>query len=103
VIKVAKAKVEKGFRVGRFLVPYKMRDVDFLKPARFKDYVTISELSRIVGKDITWLRRLEREGRIPTASRVTRGELEVRLWSPAQVDEIKHILSLMRVGRPKGG
>jgi hypothetical protein len=82
---------------------YKMRDVGFLKPDRFKDYVTISELSRIVVKDISWLRRLERAGRIPQASRVSRGELEVRLWSPSQVDEIKEILSKMRVGRPKGG
>jgi hypothetical protein len=87
----------------RLTISYKMRDVSFLKPARFKDYVTISELSRITAKDISWLRRLERAGRIPEASRVKRGELEVRLWSPTQVDEIKEILSRMRVGRPSGG
>lgn len=85
----------------KLTVPLHMRDLDFLKPERFRDYVTISELSRIVGKDISWLRRLERRGRIPKASRVTRGELEVRLWSPAQVIEIKEILSHMTPGRPR--
>jgi hypothetical protein len=81
---------------------YTMRDVKYLKPAGFKDFVTITELSRITLKDVSWLRRLERAGRIPEASRVTRGELEVRLWSPAQVDEIKVILSNIKTGRPRG-
>lgn len=78
----------------------KMRDVSFWKPERFKDYVTISELSRITNKDISWLRRLERAGRIPQASRVKRGELEIRLWSPAQVEEVKKILATLKPGRP---
>lgn len=76
--------------------------MSFMKPERFKDYVTITELSRITLKDVSWLRRLERAGRIPTASRVKRGELDVRLWSPSQVDEIKVILSNIKTGRPKG-
>lgn len=79
-----------------------MRDVSFFKPAQFQDYVTISELSRLVGKDISWLRRLERAERIPKASRVKRGELEIRLWSPLQVEEIREILSTLKMGRPSG-
>jgi DNA-binding transcriptional MerR regulator len=77
-----------------------MRNLEFLKPAKFSEHVTISELSRIVGREISWLRQLEREGRIPKASRVQRGKLSVRLWSPEQVEEIEDILSEMRVGRP---
>jgi hypothetical protein len=80
---------------------YKMRDVSFLKPDKFQDYLTLTELSREVNRDTSWLKQLEREGRIPEAARVPRGELSVRLWSPAQVDEIKTILSKMKPGRPK--
>jgi hypothetical protein len=87
----------------KLTLPLKMRDVNYIKPTRFKDYVTISELSKITEKDISWLRRLERAGRIPEASRVSQGELQVRLWSPSQVEEIKEILSRMKVGRPSGG
>ncbi len=80
----------------------KMRNVQFFKPERYKDYVTITELSRLVNRDISWLRRLERLNRIPQAHRVKAGELSVRLWSPAQVDEIKEVLSKIKRGRPPG-
>ena len=79
-----------------------MRDLEFLKPAKFSEHVTISELSRIVKREVSWLRQLEREGRIPKASRVQRGQLSVRLWSPEQVEEIEEILSEMKPGRPPG-
>jgi hypothetical protein len=79
----------------------KMRDLTFLKPTRFSQHVTISELSKIVDREVSWLRQLEREGRIPKASRVQRGQLSVRLWSPVQVEEIQEILSRMKPGRPK--
>lgn len=82
-------------------LPYGPRDVSYLKPKRFQDYVTINELSKLVKKDISWLRYLERVGRIPKASRVKRGQLEVRLWSPRQVEEIKAILATHQVGRPR--
>ena len=77
------------------------RDMSHVKPEGYENYVTITELSRIVERDISWLRRLERADRIPVAYRVKVGELSVRLWSPEQVDEIKHVLSTMRVGRPR--
>jgi hypothetical protein len=79
------------------------RDLAFLKPHGYEKHVTITELSRIVNKDISWLRQLEREDRIPVAARIQRGELLVRLWSPAQVEEIKQILSRMKPGRPPNG
>jgi hypothetical protein len=83
-----------GWRASR-------RDMAYLKPKKFQDHVTITELSRIVDRDISRLRQLEREGRIPQAARVKRGTLQVRLWSPEQVEEIKEIISKMRPGRPK--
>ena len=79
-----------------------MRNLEFLKPRKFSEHVTISELSRLVRREISWLRQLEREGRIPKASRVQRGKLSVRLWSPEQVEEIREILYEMRPGRPPG-
>lgn len=78
------------------------RSLEYLKPEKFQDHYTITELSQYVGKDASWLKRLEREGRIPTAARVEFGSLEVRLWSPQQVDEIVEIMSHMKVGRPPG-
>lgn len=76
------------------------RDLQYIKPAKFQDHYTITELSREVSRDPSWLKRLERDGRIPTAARVQFGELSIRLWSPNQVDEIIEIMSKMRVGRP---
>jgi hypothetical protein len=74
--------------------------MSYLKPRKFRDHVTITELSRIVDRDISRLRQLEKEDRIPKAVRVKRGTLEVRLWSPEQVEEIKAIISTLRPGRP---
>lgn len=76
------------------------RDMKFLKPKGYEDYLTITEVSRAVDRDISWIRKLEREKRIPVAHRVQAGQLMVRLWSPAQVNEIKEVLSKMRTGRP---
>jgi hypothetical protein len=79
------------------------RDVSYLKPPRFKDHLTLAELSEKVGRDASWLRVLERDARIPRATRVRRGQIDVRLWSPAQVREIEQIISQHRPGRPKNG
>lgn len=79
-----------------------MRDVHYMKPERFKDYLTITEMSLAVDRDISWLRKLERDGRIPAAHRVKVGKISVRLWSPAQRDEINTIVHSMKRGRPKG-
>lgn len=78
------------------------RNVDYMKPDGFKDYLTITEMSAAVDRDISWIRKLERDGKIPEASRVKVGKLSVRLWSPAQRDEIEIIVNSLRRGRPPG-
>lgn len=75
------------------------RDISYFKPKGFEGYVTMRELCALVRRDPSWIRRLERAKRIPAAKRVTHGALEVRLWSPKQVEEIQLILSKMRPGR----
>jgi hypothetical protein len=79
------------------------RNVNYFKPKKFLSYMTLSELSEHVGKDPSWIRFLEKEGRIPRAQRVQRGKLSIRLWSPEQADEIISILETHQVGRPSNG
>lgn len=79
------------------------RNVDYLKPPKFADYFTIGELCEAVDKRPKWIKQLEKAGRIPKALRVKRGKVELRLWSPAQVKEIRKILATHRVGRPSNG
>lgn len=78
----------------------RMRDVSYMKPHKFRNYLTLTELCDKVKRDMSWIKKLEKEDRIPQAKRVKFGQLEVRLWSPEQVKEIEEILSNMRVGRP---
>jgi len=78
------------------------RDVSYMKPNRYQDHKTLGEVAREIGVDVSWLRKLERADRIPKATRVQRGSLSVRLWSPAQVEEIGEIISQHRPGRPPG-
>jgi hypothetical protein len=80
----------------------KMKNVDYMKPEKFRDHVTVNELARIVNKDPRWILKLEKANRIPKAVRFRMGMLPVRLWSPEQVDEIRVIFSKMRVGKPRG-
>jgi DNA-binding transcriptional MerR regulator len=80
-----------------------MRNVDHLKPENFQHYLTISEVARAVDRDISWIRKLEAEGRIPQAKRVQRGALLIRLWSPQDVEEIQQVLATLRPGRPSRG
>lgn len=75
------------------------RDVSYMKPKKFKSYLTLNEVSRAVGRDRTRILQLEKEDRIPQAARVKVGTLLVRLWSPAQVEEIREIFSHMKPGR----
>jgi len=79
-----------------------MRDVSYLKPEKFQDWLTLTEVARLVDRDISWIRKLEADGKIPEAKRVQRGQIEVRLWPPHDVDEIKRVVESARVGRPKG-
>lgn len=78
------------------------RDVSYLKRGNFQDFMTITEVAHEVDRDISWIRILERNGRIPKAARVKRGQTQVRLWSPDQVQEIKEILATHKPGRPPG-
>jgi hypothetical protein len=75
----------------------------YFKPEKFSDYFSLSELAEHIDKDPRWIRRLEADGRIPKARRVSWGKLKVRLWSPAQVEEIAVIVAQHRAGRPSNG
>jgi hypothetical protein len=80
------------------------KTMDWIKPPRFKDYMTLGEVSLKLGHDPRWITRLEAAGRIPKATRVAHGKLDYRLWSPAQVEEIRQIIKGHKVGRrPKDG
>ena len=79
-----------------------MRDVSYLKPERYQDWLTLTEVARLVDRDISWIRRLEAEGKIPKAKRYPRGELSIRLWPPHDVEEIQRVISEAKPGRPKG-
>lgn len=79
-----------------------MRDTVYMKPKGFEDYLTITEMSRAVDRDISWIRKLEKDEKIPKAHRVQVGKLSVRLWSPTQRDEILVIVNSLRRGRPPG-
>jgi predicted DNA-binding transcriptional regulator AlpA len=88
-------------RWNYFTGSYTKRDMRPLKPERFRDWMTIQELSQHTGKTQKWLLKLEKEGRIPQASRLQKRSLGWRLWSPEQVDEIHQILATHKVGRPR--
>lgn len=77
------------------------RDVAYLKPTKFKHYLTLAEMAEKVGRDPSWLRHLEREERIPRAKRVKRGKIQIRLWSPDEANEIVRIISTHHPGRPR--
>ena len=83
------------------MAPHQHKQGQGFKPPKFKNYLTISELALAVNRNHTWLSRLERAGRIPKAHRVQRGQLSIRLWSPAQVEEIRAIIATHKVGRPR--
>lgn len=79
------------------------RSVDYLKPKRFKNYLTLVEMAEKCKRDPSWLRFLEGQDRIPRATRVKRGKIDVRLWSPEQADEIVRIIATHHPGRPRNG
>lgn len=79
----------------------KVRNLDFMKPAGYKDYFTLAELSRKVERHETWLKDLETRKKIPLAKRVKFGNVMIRLWSPVQVKEIQRVIANSRPGRPR--
>lgn len=74
------------------------RNTDYWKPEKFKHYKTLKELAVAVGKDPSWLRKLEHDGRIPRPATVKRGKLYIRLYSPENEVEIRKILATMKPG-----
>lgn len=58
------------------------------KPADKQDWMTMTELARYVGRDVSWLRRMDRQRQLPVAARVKVGRLSVRLYSPRQAAQI---------------
>lgn len=77
------------------------RDVGYLKPVKFQDHFTLAELSAHVQRDPSWIRQLEKDGRIPKAQRIKRGKISIRLWSPEQAAECKRIIDTHHPGRPR--
>lgn len=72
--------------------------VSRFKPNGYEHYLTISELATEVGREISWIKQLERKDRLPAPNRVKVGKLSVRLYSPEMVDEIKAIFATHRPG-----
>lgn len=58
------------------------------KPEGFEKYLTISELARLVNRDVTRLRALDYQGILPKPARAKVGRLSVRLYSPEVVRQI---------------
>jgi hypothetical protein len=58
------------------------RDLSYMKPEKFQDYLTLGELARVVDRDISRIRKLEQDGTIPQAQRYKLGQLEIRLVEP---------------------
>jgi hypothetical protein len=81
-------------------------NTNHFKPKKFQHYLTVAELCDWLaehgeGRHRSSIMKLEETGRIPLASRVQCGELEVRLWSPAQARKILQLLQTeIRPGRP---
>lgn len=92
-----------AFKRGDSSKPARIRnvkDMAFVKPEGREDYMTLVEVCAMLKRDPSWIRQLEKEGRIPKAHRVRMGTLRIRLWSPRQVEEIQEVLSKMKRGRP---
>ena len=73
-----------------------------LKPEKYKHYMTIGEVGYYVRRDPVTIRRLERQGLILAPARVLRGNYYVRLYSPAQAEELKKFFEGRTHGWRKG-
>ena len=70
------------------------------KPRNMRDHLTMTELARRVGRDRSRIKQLEQAGVLPKPVRVTVGELQVRLYSPADVRKIERHFAAAKPGRP---
>lgn len=86
--------------------PNKIRNLNHFKPKKFNHYLTLAELCMWLEKHgqrrhYTRILKLEREGKIPEASRAQCGQIAIRLWSPEQAREILRLLRTeIKPGRP---
>lgn len=76
------------------------RDPSYFKPEKYKHFKTRKEVAVLLGIDESWLTKGERNGLLPVPPRIKRGKLEIRLYSPEIIEEIRVIKSKQRMGRP---
>lgn len=87
-------------------VATKVKNLNHFKPLKFRHYFTLAELCSWLeghgeGRHKTSIIKLERDGKIPQASRAQCGQIDIRLWSPKQAQEILRLLKdEIRPGRP---
>ena len=77
-------------------------------PAMFKiagkeHYLTLGELAKLVQRDRSRIKQLERQGRIPAPIRVRHGRHHVRLYSPEQVAVVVEHFKVNATLRPQNG
>lgn len=78
---------------------YNVHPFERVKPKGFEQHLTVLEVARIVNRDRSALARAEKTGRIPRPVRVKVGRLQVRLYSPEEVEKIKQHFANVRPGR----
>lgn len=87
-------------------MPDTVKDLSYLKPRNYRHYLTLAELCAWLDtqgekRHKTSIMKLEAEGKIPRAARAQCGQLEIRLWSPVQAEEILKLLkTTIHPGRP---
>jgi len=72
-----------------------------IKPKGFEDYLTVMEVARLVKRDRSALARAEKRGKLPRPIRVKVGRLQVRLYSPEEVEQVIEHFKNVKPGRPK--
>jgi hypothetical protein len=72
------------------------------KPKQYQHYLTLGEVAAIVNRDRSRIRRAETTGMIAAPIRVNVGRLQVRLYSPEEVNAIVKYFKKAKPGRPKG-
>lgn len=78
---------------------YNVNPFERVKPKGFEHHLTVLEVARIVNRDRSALARAEKLGRIPKPVRVKVGRLQVRLYSPEEVEKIKEHFVTVKPGR----
>lgn len=73
---------------------------DRWKPKGFEDYLTVNEVVTIIKRDRRRLTQLEKAGKLPRPVRVKVGRLQVRLYSPEEVKQIKAYFKNAKPGNP---